>query len=156
MPVVDIRQSGAWKISMIRAGLVKMDGGAIFGVVPKPLWDQKIKPDDRNRVTLAMNCLLAQKGEECVLVETGFGGKVSEKMREIYGLDETQGLLASLSDLGVAPEQVTRVVLTHLHQDHAGGCTIATPDGFRPTFPNATYYVSKGNGTTPRTRMANP
>jgi glyoxylase-like metal-dependent hydrolase (beta-lactamase superfamily II) len=144
MPVLGSLKCGDWEISLICAGRVKMDGGAIFGVVPKPLWNQRIEADDRNRVTLAMNCLLVQHEEECILIETGFGGKVNEKLREIYGLDEEQGLLASLSDAGVTPEQVTRVVVSHLHQDHAGGCTIQTQDGYEPTFPDAVYYVQQG------------
>lgn len=144
MPVVATRKSENWKVSVIGAGRVKMDGGAIFGVVPKPLWEKQLPADDQNRVTLAMNCLLVQNDEECVLIETGFGGKVSEKMREIYGLEEDHGLLESLLELGVKPEDVTRVVLTHLHQDHAGGCTVQTENGYAPTFPNAMYYVQKG------------
>ena len=74
----------------------------------------------------------------------GFGGKVTEKLREIYALDESDGLLASLEALQIAPEEITRVVLTHLHQDHAGGCTVQADDAYLPAFPNATYYVQKG------------
>jgi len=144
MSVLEQRQFGKWKISLISAGQVKMDGGAIFGVVPKPLWEQRLQADERNRVTLAMNCLVAQNEEECVLVETGFGGKVNPKMRDHYGLDEEPGLVASLSKIGVDVEDVTRVVVTHLHQDHAGGCTIKGTDGFEPAFPNATYYIQEG------------
>ena len=144
MPVVGSMTCGDWKISLLCAGTVKMDGGAIFGVVPKPLWEKKLVPDAQNRVTLAMNCLVLEYGEECILVETGFGGKVDGKLREIYGLDESLGLLPSLAEIDIGPEQVNRVILTHLHQDHAGGCTLATSDGYVPTFPNASYYVQDG------------
>ena len=144
MPVLDHRKSGDWDLWVINAGLVRMDGGAIFGVVPKPLWEKKLEPDERNRVTLNMNCLLGRRGEDVVLVETGFGGKVSDKMRDIYGLDESDGLEASLSMLGVSCESVTDVVLTHLHQDHAGGTTAKTDTGYRPMFPNATYHIQRG------------
>ena len=144
MPVVESLVSGKWKISVIRAGLVRMDGGAIFGVVPKPLWSRRLTADDANRVTLAMNCLVVQNEDECILIETGFGGKVTEKQRAFYDLDETEGLLPSLAGLGIAPEAVTRVVLTHLHQDHAGGCTILRGDRYETTFAHATYYVQRG------------
>lgn len=144
MAILEHRQFGKWKISLISAGQVKMDGGAIFGVVPKPLWEQRIQADTRNRVTLAMNCLVAQNEAECVLIETGFGGKVNQKLREIYDLDEGDGLVASLSKMGIGVEDVTRVVVTHLHQDHAGGCTVKGVDGFEPAFPNAMYYVQEG------------
>lgn len=144
MSVIAQRQSGQWKISLIDAGQVKMDGGAIFGVVPKPLWEQRLQADARNRVTLAMNCLVAQNDEECILIETGFGGKVTQKQRAIYDLDEGKGVVASLSEIGIRPEEVTHVVVTHLHQDHAGGCTVKDRDGYQPTFVNATYYVQQG------------
>lgn len=138
------RHCGNWTVSVVCAGIVKMDGGAIFGVVPKPLWEKRLRADLRNRVTLAMQCLLVQNDDECILVETGFGGKVNDKLREIYGLNEEPGLLASLGELGVTPDQVSRVIVTHLHQDHAGGCTVLTEQGYKPTFPNAMYYVQKG------------
>jgi glyoxylase-like metal-dependent hydrolase (beta-lactamase superfamily II) len=138
------RKHGKWTLSVINAGIVKMDGGAIFGVVPKPLWEKRLKADHKNRVTLGMHCLVVQNGNECMLVETGFGGKVNDKMREIYGLKEEPGLLLSLREIGVTPEQVTRVIVTHLHQDHAGGCTVLTAQGYKPAFPNATYYFQKG------------
>lgn len=144
MPVEGFLQCGNWKVSVLSAGQVKMDGGAIFGVVPKPLWEKKLIPDARNRVTLAMNCLVVENEDEYILVETGFGGKVDAKLRDIYDLNEDQGLLPSMAYIGIAPNKVTRVILTHLHQDHAGGCTLATSDGYVPTFPNADYYVQDG------------
>jgi len=144
MSLVAKRLCGHWKIFLIRAGQIKMDGGAIFGVVPKPLWEQRLQADARNRVTLAMNCLVAQNDKECILIETGFGGKVTQKQKEFYDLEEEGGLLASLAEIGIGKEEVTRVVVTHLHQDHAGGCTVQGVDGYEPTFTNATYYVQQG------------
>ena len=144
MPVVNHKKSGEYDVWVLSAGMVKMDGGAMFGVVPRPLWEKCFVPDERNRITLAMNCLLVCGKGEVVLIETGFGGKVTEKLREIYALDESDGLLDSLNTLGISPKDITQVVLTHLHQDHAGGCTVSTSDGYVPTFPNATYYVQKG------------
>lgn len=142
--VIKSMRCGLWDVGIVSAGQVKMDGGAIFGVVPKPLWEQKISPDEKNRINLGMNCLVARNDDECIVVETGFGGKVSPKMRDIMGLVEDPGLVASLASLGIQREDVTRVVVTHLHQDHAGGCTTRKGDGYEPTFPNATYYVQKG------------
>lgn len=144
MSIIGQFTSGKWQISLVSAGSVKMDGGAIFGVVPKPLWEQRLPADAKNRVTLAMNCLVAQCQDACVVIETGFGGKVSDKMREIIGLEEGPGLLSSLNGLGIQREHVTDVILTHLHQDHAGGCTREENGVLGPTFPNATYHIQKG------------
>ena len=144
MAIVDYKQSGGCDVWVLSAGHVRMDGGAMFGVVPRPLWEKGYPPDERNRIGLAMNCLLVRGQGEVALIETGFGGKVTEKLREIYALDEADGLLASLDELHIAPEEITRVVLTHLHQDHAGGCTVQKDGEYVPAFPNATYYVQKG------------
>jgi len=144
MAIVGHKKSGEYDVWVLSAGRVKMDGGAMFGVVPRPLWEKSFYPDDRNRIGLAMNCLLVRGKGEIVLVETGFGGKVTEKLREIYALDESDGLDFSLQKLGISPEEITRVVLTHLHQDHAGGSTVSTDEGYAPAFPNAVYYVQNG------------
>ncbi len=135
---------GNIKVTVLSAGRVRMDGGAMFGVVPKGLWARKIEADDRNRIDLQMRCLLVEVGEETLLVETGFGGKVNDRLREIYDLRETPGLLAQLEEAGKTPEDVDRVILTHLHQDHAGGTTVLDNGSFVPAFPNATYTVQAG------------
>ena len=135
---------GDIKITAISAGRVRMDGGAMFGVVPKGLWSKRIPPDDRNRIDLQMWCLLVETGDESVLIETGFGGKVSERLREVFDLRETPGLMDGLSNANVAPEDIDRVILTHLHQDHAGGTTKPSGEGFVPAFPNARYTIQTG------------
>ncbi|MEE2754338.1 MAG: MBL fold metallo-hydrolase [Candidatus Latescibacterota bacterium] len=137
-PKIDI---GAITITALSAGRVKMDGGAMFGVIPKPLWSKRITPDERNRVELGMRCLLVETANETILVETGFGGKVTEKLREIYGLDEDPGLLKELEQSGKGPEDIDSVILTHLHQDHAGGATLQSGSSYSPAFPNARYIV---------------
>ncbi|MCZ6632051.1 MAG: MBL fold metallo-hydrolase [bacterium] len=143
MGILGHRKLGDFEIWAVRAGTVKMDGGAMFGVIPRPLWEKRIPPDERNRIRLGMTCLLVRTQDETIVIETGFGGKVNEKLREIFGLDESDGLLASLASVGVAPEDVDRVIVTHLHQDHAGGCTIWEKGGYAPTFPNARYFVQR-------------
>jgi glyoxylase-like metal-dependent hydrolase (beta-lactamase superfamily II) len=144
MAICGHKQSGGFDVWVLSAGHVRMDGGAMFGVVPRPLWEKSLQPDDLNRIGLAMNCMLVRGGGEVILIETGFGGKVTEKLREIYALDESDGLLTSLDELGIAREEITRVVLTHLHQDHAGGCTVLDGENYVPTFPNASYYIQRG------------
>lgn len=132
---------GDIRVTALSAGRVRMDGGAIFGVVPKPLWSKRTEPDESNRVDLQMWCLLVEAASETILIETGFGGKVTERLREIYDLREEPGLVAGLSQAGKLPEDIDRVILTHLHQDHAGGATIRRGKEYAPAFPNAIYTI---------------
>ena len=140
-PQIDI---GKIKVTALSAGRVKMDGGAMFGVVPRSLWSKRISPDERNRIDLQMWCLLVETEDETILIETGFGGKVTERLRDIYDLREDPGLLESLRQAGKEPEEIDRVVLTHLHQDHAGGTTLRRGRLFEPAFENARYVVQAG------------
>lgn len=135
---------GQITVTALSAGRVKMDGGAMFGVIPKPLWTRRVTPDERNRIELGMRCLLVETANETILIETGFGGKVNEKLREIYDLNEEPGLLTSLERAGKRPEDIDRVILTHLHQDHAGGATLYNGRSHVPAFPNARYVVQSG------------
>ena len=119
---------GSLQCHLIEAGTIRLDGGAMFGVVPKPLWERRTKPDDRNRITLAMRCLLVEHDDGLVLVDTGLGDKDDAKFRDIYGADNagTRGrtrLHDGLAALGHAPEDIRWVINTHLHFDHAGGST---------------------------------
>lgn len=138
---------GEYQIDTIEAGRVGLDGGAMFGIVPKPLWAGRIAPDDRNRIPLAMRCLLLRGHDRTILVDTGVGHKQDAKFEEIYAVDhEHSALLGSLAALGVEPSDVTDVILTHLHFDHAGGATERGPDGaLRPTFPAADYHVQRAH-----------
>lgn len=113
----------------------------MFGVVPKGLWSRRIPADDRNRIDLEMWCLLVETPGETFLIETGFGGKVSERLREIYDLREAPGLMAGIDAAGASAETIDTVVLTHLHQDHAGGTTRFDGRRYYPAFPNARYVV---------------
>ena len=141
---------GSLQCHLIEAGTVRLDGGAMFGVVPKPLWERRTTPDERNRILLAMRCLLVEHDDGYVLVDTGLGDKDDAKFRGIYGADNigAQGrtrLEDGLSDLGVAPEDIRWVINTHLHFDHAGGDTYRAPSGeLVPSFPKARYVVQRG------------
>jgi glyoxylase-like metal-dependent hydrolase (beta-lactamase superfamily II) len=139
---------GAIRIHTIEAGLQMLDGGAMFGVVPKPLWERRIPADDRNRIPLALRCLLVEAPGALVLIDTGIGNKESAKFHDLYGV-ENEGSPSMLEDAlraaGFAPGDVDIVLNTHLHFDHAGGNTFTDDDDrTAPSFPGARYMVQKG------------
>jgi glyoxylase-like metal-dependent hydrolase (beta-lactamase superfamily II) len=140
---------GALRCHLLDAGLQRLDGGAMFGVVPKPLWERRIAPDARNRIPLAMRPLLVEHPDGLVLVDTGLGDKEDAKFHEIYGIENAGDpgptlLEDGLRALGHRPADVRRVINTHLHFDHAGGNTLRDgADGVRLGFPNATYLVQR-------------
>jgi glyoxylase-like metal-dependent hydrolase (beta-lactamase superfamily II) len=119
----------------------------MFGVVPKPLWEKKLAPDDRNRIPLVMRPLLVETGSELVLIDTGAGNKDDEKFRDIYGLEnagQPTALEDAIRDAGFQPSDVTLVINTHLHFDHAGGDTVGQPDGaILPAFPGVRHWVQR-------------
>ncbi len=136
------------RIRTVDAGSLRLDGGAMFGVVPKPLWSRRAPADARNRIPLAMRCLLVETSQATVLVDTGLGNKEDAKFLDIYGV-RNEGAPTRLEDslrtLGVRPEDVTVVLNTHLHFDHAGGNTVRRPDGrVEAAFPNAVYAIRRG------------
>ena len=152
LPLVQSRDVGPIRVHALQAGLQRLDGGAMFGVVPKTLWERKIQPDDRNRIPLGMRCLLIEHPDALVLVDTGAGNKENEKFHSIYGIENgpvgsvgpTQ-LESALAEAGFAPADVTMVISSHLHFDHAGGNTRRDDDGsVVPSFPNARYVVRRG------------
>jgi glyoxylase-like metal-dependent hydrolase (beta-lactamase superfamily II) len=156
MSLIHTFMLGGLRCHALEAGLQRLDGGAMFGVVPKPLWQKRIAPDDRNRIPLAMRCLLIEHSAGLVLVDSGLGNKEDAKFEEIYGAvnrgraDRTL-LEDALAEAGFRPDDVRWLVNTHLHFDHAGGNTRVVkgeggaPQGpARPTFPNATYVVQRG------------
>jgi glyoxylase-like metal-dependent hydrolase (beta-lactamase superfamily II) len=135
---------GRIRIHPLNDGFFAMDGGAMFGIVPKPLWSRDVPADERNRIPMSLHCPLAVDGREAILVDTGLGDRLSEREHEIYDVDRRGGLAARLAEIGLEPEDVTHVVLTHLHFDHAGGCVTRTASGtFRPTFPRARHFVQR-------------
>jgi len=124
-------------------GHIYLDGGAMFGIVPKPLWEKKTPADARNRIRLGLNCFLIYAGGKRILIETGAGGKWDDKRRDIYGLDGPR-LADQLRDYAIAPGDIEIVINTHLHFDHCGGNTRLENDKIVPTFPNARYVCRKG------------
>jgi glyoxylase-like metal-dependent hydrolase (beta-lactamase superfamily II) len=135
---------GSYDVTAIETGTFALDGGAMFGVVPKPLWERSHPADTRNRIRMSARAMLVRGEGRTILVDTGNGDKYDAKFKEIYALDETvTDLERSLRAAGVAPADVTDVVLTHLHFDHAGGATRRTVGGVEPAFPNARYYVQR-------------
>ena len=153
MPLSRTFQLGALRCHALEAGIQRLDGGAMFGVVPKPLWEKRIAPDPRNRIPLAMRCLLIEHPDGLVLIDTGLGNKEDPKFMDIYGVENrgatgpTQ-LEDALAEAGYRADEVKWVINTHLHFDHAGGNTCLRPsDGstVRVSFPNATYCVQRGD-----------
>jgi glyoxylase-like metal-dependent hydrolase (beta-lactamase superfamily II) len=149
-PLVETRTVGAFTVHALQAGGQKLDGGAMFGVVPKPLWERRIPADERNRIPLGMRCLLIEHDDGLVLIDCGAGNKENPRFIDIYGI-ENQGangrtaLEDALHALGHAPEDIAVMINTHLHFDHGGGNTYRDGAGaLRPSFPNARYVVQRG------------
>ena len=125
-------------------GDFRLDGGTMFGLVPKVLWQRTAIADEHNRIRLSCNCLLLKMGRGLVLLDTGFGERFSPRERTMYGMDGVQTLRGSLAAADVAPEAITMVALTHLHFDHFSGCLVEGPTGLEPLFPNAVHAVQRG------------
>ncbi len=134
---------GEMEVRHLHAGNFYLDGGAMFGVVPKTLWEKKAPPDERNRVKFAANVLLVRTGGKDILIETGNGSKWDAKLRQIYGIPEGDGLQKELAQVGVKRKDIDIVINTHLHFDHAGGNTIPDGDRDMPAFPYANYIVQR-------------
>ncbi|MBI2864538.1 MAG: MBL fold metallo-hydrolase [Chloroflexi bacterium] len=125
-------------------GLFMMDGGAVFGVVPKVLWQREVKADDLNRIPLYLQSLLIRSAGKTILVETGYGSKLTPRQAEMFGLQRERGLVEDLDARGVSPKDVDIVINTHLHADHCGGNTTLAAGQAVPTFPNAEYWIQRG------------
>jgi glyoxylase-like metal-dependent hydrolase (beta-lactamase superfamily II) len=133
---------GNFELTVISDGNYWLDGGAMFGVVPKVMWERKFAADELNRLRVGLNSLLIRSDERTVLVETGIGNKLPEKSKKIHENEER--LLLSLEEAGVAPEDVDIVINTHLHFDHCGWNTMLKNGKVVPTFPRAKYYFQRG------------
>jgi glyoxylase-like metal-dependent hydrolase (beta-lactamase superfamily II) len=152
LPLVQSRTLGSLRVHALQAGLQQLDGGAMFGVVPKTLWERKIPADERNRIPLGMRCLLIEHPDALVLIDTGAGDKETEKFYGIYGIENSAigqvgptQLESALAEAGFAPADVDVVINSHLHFDHAGGNT-RRGEGGAPvvSFPNARYLMRRG------------
>jgi glyoxylase-like metal-dependent hydrolase (beta-lactamase superfamily II) len=148
MPLRRSRELGRFRLHALEAGLQRLDGGAMFGVVPKALWERRIPADERNRIPLGLRCLLVETPDALVLIDTGVGNKESEKFLSIYGIENAgtpPRLEDAMRDAGFAPEDVDIVIDTHLHFDHAGGNTYRDAEGeVQLSFPRARYVVQRG------------
>jgi glyoxylase-like metal-dependent hydrolase (beta-lactamase superfamily II) len=156
-------QVGGLRCHTLEGGRQRLDGGAMFGVVPRPLWETRAAPDERHRIPLAMRCLLVEHPDGLVLIDTALGNKQDQRFLDIYGVDNaglegaTQ-LEDALATAGFLPRDVRWVINTHLHFDHAGGNTRLRRDGqVEISFPNATYIIKRGEyeyATHPNERTA--
>lgn len=133
---------GNFELSIYSDGTYPLDGGAFFGVVPKVMWSKRVVADEKNFVGAGLNSLLIRTGQHNILVETGIGNKLSEKMMKIYG--QPAQLLDNLHREGICPEDIDIVINTHLHFDHCGWNTVRQNGEILPTFPRAKYYVQEG------------
>ena len=132
---------GEWRISPVSDGFMHLDGGSMWGVVPKNLWKKLTPPADDNTIRLALRCFLAERGDERVVIEVGIGDRWEAKWREIYHIDREENLVASLAERGLTPEDITHVVASHCHFDHIGAQVIERDGELRPLFPNARHFA---------------
>jgi glyoxylase-like metal-dependent hydrolase (beta-lactamase superfamily II) len=142
-----LEKIGNWNVCSLETGGFRLDGGAMMGSVPKVLWSKTNPSDEYNRIDLSLRCLLLDNGQDRVLIETGMGSKLSDEMRSMFNVVQTENpLVDALNDVGCSKNDITHVILTHLHFDHSGGATEFNESGdIAPTFPNAQYYISKRN-----------
>ena len=132
-----------WSWQLLRAGTMRLDGGSMFGVVPRALWAKSCPPDEQNRILLQTNCLLLRRDGHTVLIETGCGNKWTDRERALYDI-ERRSVVDALREVGVAPDEITEVIVTHLHFDHAGGLTELNAAGAAvATFPRAPVFVQR-------------
>jgi len=133
---------GNFELTAVSDGTYHLDGGAFFGVVPKSLWQKKVTPDDRNLISVGLNSIVVRTGEKTILIETGIGNKLTEKMIKIYG--QPAKLLDNLAAAGISPDDIDIVINTHLHFDHCGWNTVLRGTTAVPAFPRAKYYAPEG------------
>ena len=136
-------QIGDLQCEVLSGGRFKLDGGGMFGIIPRMLWSRQFEPDDRGRIQLDTNCILVRTGDELVLIDTGNGPKMTTKEQTIFGLAPSEGILHSLATHGVAPAEINTVLLTHLHMDHVGGASHVEDDEPVISFPNARYVAQR-------------
>ncbi len=153
---------GNWQLDSLNGGLFWLDGGVMFGVVPRTIWKNVAPPDELNRIQCANNCVLARDGRHTVLIDTGYGGKFAKLDRRFYQMEEGEPLIASLAALGVAPEDIDTVVFSHLHFDHVCGATRFDDQQRRvPIFGRARHFVGRlewedATGRAPELETAYP
>lgn len=150
---------GDFELHALNDGFFRLDGGAMFGIVPRTLWEKVAPPDGQNRILLAVNTLLIRTGRNNVLVDAGIGGKFDADFAATFGIVRKRTLLDNLKGIGLGAEDIDTVILSHLHFDHAGGATVRSGEGFAPAFPRATIVLQEGmleeaRRPNPRTRRS--
>lgn len=136
-------QLGEWRVTALSDGNLRLDGGSMWGVVPRPLWERLTPPAEDNTIRLALRPFLAERGDARVLIEGGVGDRWEEKWRRIYHIEATTSLEASLAACGVAPGELTHVVLSHCHWDHCGALVTERDGVLAPRFPNARHLAPR-------------
>lgn len=137
-------QIGDWQLETVSGGRFWLDAGVMYGVVPKTVWQGVTPPDAQNRIPFAIHCILARRADRVALIDTGHGERLSRLDRATYAIEEGPSLLANLASLGVRAAEVTDVIFTHLHWDHAGGASSYNESRqLIATFPNATYHINR-------------
>lgn len=136
---------GDFELHSLTDGTFRLDGGAMFGVVPKTLWSKRTQPDDKNRIPLGLRPLLVRAHGKNVLIDTGIGDKMPPKLVDIYAIDRTTHLDHSLAAIGLSDGDIDVVVATHLHFDHFGGSTMKDGEAIVPRFKNARYLIRRGD-----------
>ncbi|MGV3724006.1 MAG: MBL fold metallo-hydrolase [Actinomycetota bacterium] len=134
---------GGFDVEVVSGGRFRLDGGGMFGVIPRVLWSRLHTPDERGRIALDTNCLLIRTGDEIMLIDTGNGTKLSAKEQDIFALDPADTLLGNLAAVAIQPEDITVVLLTHLHMDHVGGASLHIGGEPAAAFPNARYVAQR-------------
>jgi glyoxylase-like metal-dependent hydrolase (beta-lactamase superfamily II) len=146
---------GDIQFRFVSGGRLRIDGGNMFGVIPRVLWEREVPPDDQHRIPMDTNCILIRTPDSLGLIDTGYGGKAPMKFRQRYALEDGAPLVRNLASTGVTPNDLDWVILTHLHFDHAGGATYRDADGqLQPTFPRARHFIQRtewedANGNIP-------
>ncbi|MDP8240923.1 MAG: MBL fold metallo-hydrolase [Candidatus Hatepunaea meridiana] len=147
-------QIGKFKISPLEFGHFRLDGGAMFGVIPRVLWERYHPADEKNTIAMTMRCMLIEVDDRKILVDTGFGEGRSDKFKKIFSFQERETFVDdALKSAGLIREQITDVIISHLHFDHTGGATIDKATDPKPAFPNARYYIQKKQLEHARSRL---
>ena len=135
---------GDIRVRFVSGGKLWIDGGNMFGVIPRLMWERESPPNAQHRIRLETNCVIVQTPDSMGLIDTGYGGKTAARFRQRHSLEDGEPLVRNLKSAGIALEQIDWVVLTHLHFDHAGGATVHDEGGaVRPTFSRARYFVQR-------------
>ena len=137
---------GKYQIYSIETSEFGLDGGAMFGIIPKVLWEKKLKPDNLNRIPMVTRSLLLVSDNKKIIIDTGNGPKWTKKLKQMYNIDLSRyNISTSLNKYGFSTNEITDVICTHLHFDHVGGNTFIDNDRLVPTFPNAIYWIGQDN-----------